>query len=203
MLTIHGRVNSHNVKKVLWLADELGLTYERHDVGLQHGMSDAYLALNPHALIPTIEDKGLVLWESNAILRYLAARYGNWRWWPGDPAARAVGDKWMDWQQGYAVAQNAMFMNLVRRAPAERDEEAMARSIAACGEKMQILDRYLAHNRWLSGDEIGLGDVAMGTYANTWFTLDVERPDVPHAADWYARLRDRPAFARHVMIPLT
>ena len=92
MLTIWGRLNSHNVKKVAWFAEELGLAYVRHDVGGQFGMSDAYLAMNPNALIPTIDDDGFVLWESNAILRYLAARHGGPRWWPDEPQLRALAD---------------------------------------------------------------------------------------------------------------
>lgn len=92
MLTIWGRLNSQNVKKVAWAAEEIGLPYVRHDVGLQFGMDDAYLALNPNALIPTIEDDGVVLWESNAILRYLGSRYAP-ALWPTDPAARAQADK--------------------------------------------------------------------------------------------------------------
>ena len=83
--TIWGRLNSHNVKKVAWFAEELGLAYERRDIGGQFGYTDAYLALNPNRLIPTIEDGKVVLWESNAILRYMAAEYGGERWFPTDP----------------------------------------------------------------------------------------------------------------------
>ena len=96
MLTIWGRLNSHNVKKVAWFAEELGIPYVRHDVGGAFGMDASYLAKNPNALIPTVEDGDLVLWESNAILRYLAARHGGERLWPGDPAERARADRWMD-----------------------------------------------------------------------------------------------------------
>ena len=91
MLTVWGRPNSHNVKKVMWLVDELGLPHVRHDVGGAFGMDTAYLAKNPNALIPTIEEDGLTLWESNACLRYIAARHGGEKWWPADPAVRAVG----------------------------------------------------------------------------------------------------------------
>ena len=127
MLTIWGRLNSHNVKKVAWFAEELGLSYVRHDIGGQFGMSNAYLAMNPNALIPTIDDDGFVLWESNAILRYLAARHGGVRWWPDEPQLRAIGDRWMEWQVGYALAQLDAFVNLVRVAPDKRDMAAVAR----------------------------------------------------------------------------
>ncbi|MBC7037636.1 glutathione S-transferase, partial [Salmonella enterica subsp. enterica serovar Enteritidis] len=105
--------------------------YVRHDVGGQFGMSDPYLALNPNALVPTIEDDGFVLWESNAILRYLAARHGGERWWPEDPVQRAQADRWMDWQFEYGDAQRGALLNLVRRASVERDPAAIARSAKA------------------------------------------------------------------------
>jgi glutathione S-transferase len=202
MLTIWGRPNSHNVKKVLWIAEEIGLAYVRHDIGGQFGFTDAYLAMNPNALIPTIEDEGLVLWESNAILRYLAARYAP-SLWPEHPAARAIGDKWMDWQFDYAAAQLDAFYNLVRRAPEQRDADAIARSAKASAKRMVMLDHALGERPWLSGPAFGIGDIPMGVYANTWFALDIDRPDLPHLADWYERLKIRPGYAGHVMIPLT
>ena len=202
MLTIWGRPNSHNVKKVLWLAEEIGLAYVRRDMGGAFGFSDAYLAMNPNRLIPTIEDEGLVLWESNAILRYLAGRYAP-QLWPAEPAARAIGDKWMDWQFSYAEAQRDAFLNLVRRAPQERDAAAIARAAEASARQMAILDRALAERPWLSGEAFGIGDIPMGVYAHTWFTLDIARPDYAHVAGWYARLRERPGYAPHVMIPLS
>jgi glutathione S-transferase len=203
MLTIWGRLNSHNVKKVAWFVEELGLPYVRHDVGGSFGMDEAYLAKNPNALIPTIEDHGFVLWESNTILRYLAARYAPERFWPEDPAARALADRWMDWQFGYADAQRDLFINLVRRAPQDRDDAAISRSIKACAQQMAILDAHLAHSPWLSGNLFGVGDVPMGVYAYTWFALPIDRPELPHLAGWYARLQARDGYASQVMIPLT
>ncbi|MGK6320418.1 glutathione S-transferase family protein [Sphingomonas sp. DT-204] len=203
MLTIWGRLNSHNVKKVVWLAEELGLDYVRHDVGGQFGMDDAYRAKNPNALIPTIEDGEVVLWESNAILRYLAARYGGERWWPADPAARAMADRWMDWQFGYAPAQLPAFVNLIRRPESERDMAAVAQSAEASARLMRIVDAQLAVAPWLSGAEFGIGDIPMGVYAYTWFNLAIARPEMPHVADWYRRLQSRPGYAEQVMIPLT
>lgn len=203
MLTVWGRLNSHNVKKVVWLADELGLPFVRHDVGGQFGMDAAYLALNPNALIPTIEDGDFRLWESNAILRYLAQQYGGERWWPTDARARANGDKWMDWQFSLADAQRDAFINLVRRPAADRDAGAITNSAQQSGKLLQLVDRHLADNPWLSGDEIGIGDIPVGVYAHTFFTLDIERPELPHLRAWYDRLTQREAYARSIMIPLT
>lgn len=203
MLTIWGRLNSHNVKKVAWFAVELGLDFERHDVGGLFGMDAAYLAKNPNALIPTIEDGDVTLWESNAILRYLAAKHGGDRFWPADPASRAVGDKWMDWQISYADAQRDAFFNLVRRAPDERDSAAMTASAERCAKQMTILNDALAVSPWLSGQDFGVGDVPMGVYVHTWFSLAIDRPPLLHVEDWYARIKARPGYAEQVMIPLT
>ncbi|WP_336970960.1 glutathione S-transferase family protein [Sphingobium aromaticiconvertens] len=204
MLTIWGRLNSHNVKKVAWLAQEIDLPHARHDVGGAFGMDADYLARNPNALIPTIEDDGLVLWESNAILRYLAARHASGTsFWPDDPAARAMGDKWMDWQFSYADLQRNAFLHLVRCKLEDRDPAIIAASAQACGKAMMILDNALAQTHWLSGGDFGLGDVPMGVYAHTYFTLDIERPKLPHLRGWYDRLRKRPAYVETVMIPLT
>lgn len=203
MLTIWGRLNSHNVKKAVWLADELALPFVRHDVGGQFGMDDAYLALNPNALIPTIEDGDIVLWESNAIIRYLAARHGGDAWWPSDPAVRAKADKWMDWQFSLADAQRDLFVNLVRKKPEEREAAAIAQSATRAGKLMAIVDKALSRQPWLSGETMGIGDIPVGVYAHTYFTLDIERPELPHLRAWYERLTMREAYARTVMIPLT
>ncbi|CAN5229800.1 glutathione S-transferase [soil metagenome] len=203
MLTIWGRLNSHNVKKVAWLAQEIGLPHVRHDIGGQFGMTEAYLALNPNALIPTIEDEGVVLWESNAILRYMAAKHAPDRFWPTDPAARAIGDKWMDWQFAFADAQRHAFVNLIRRPPEKRNAAAIGASAEKAAAMMGILDEALSRSLWLSGDAFGLGDIPMGVYAHTWFTLEIERPTLTHVAAWYEKLKARPAYASTVMIPLT
>jgi len=203
MLTIWGRLNSHNVKKVAWFAEEIGLAHVRHDIGGAFGMTDAYRALNPNGLIPTIEEDGLVLWESNTILRYLAARHAADRFWPADPALRAAGDKWMDWQFTFADAQRDAFVNLVRRAPDARDPAAIATSAAATARLMGIVEDALAPTGWLSGDTFGLGDIPLGVYAHTWLSLAIDRPDLPNVRAWYQRLTAMPAYAGTVMVPLT
>lgn len=203
MLTIWGRLNSHNVKKVAWFAEELGIDYRRIDVGGAFGMDAAYLDKNPNALIPTVEDGKVVLWESNAILRYLAAEYGGERWWPKDAAVRAMADRWMDWQGGYAEAQRGAFINFVRTPEAERDQGTIDRSVAASARRLAVLDRYLGETPWLSGADFGVGDIPMGVYAYTWFTLPIPRPSFPNLEAWYARIRTRPGFAVQVAIPLS
>lgn len=202
MLRIWGRPNSHNVKKVVWFAEELALPYERIDKGGAFGMDAAYIAKNPNRLIPTIEDGDFTLWESNAILRYLADTY-DLGLWGKTPQERALADRWMDWQFTYAEAQRDAFINLVRKAPAERDLDAVARSANACAKQIAILEDALARTPWLNGESFGIGDVPMGVYIHTWFALPIERPAMPHVSNWYERLKSRPGYARHVMIPLT
>jgi glutathione S-transferase len=203
MLTIWGRLNSHNVKKVAWFAEELGLDYRRIDTGGKFGMDAEYLAKNPNALIPTIEDGHVTLWESNAILRYLAGAYGGERWWPADARLRAIGDRWMDWQFGYADAQRNAFVNLVRKPADQRDPAAIERSVAESARHMAILDRYLGETPWLSGEAMGIGDIPMGVYAYTWFTLPIDRPAFANVEAWYDRISARPGFAEQVAIPLS
>ena len=201
MLTIWGRLNSHNVKKVAWAAIEMDLPHRRIDMGGPFGFTPEYLARNPNRMIPTIEDGDLVLWESNAILRYLADRHApSFR--SDDPATRATGDKWMDWQFHFADAQRDAFLGCVRQGK-DASDPAVARSAEASGAMMRILDAELAVRPWLSGDRFGIADIPMGVYAHTFFSIAVPRPDVPHVAEWYARLRERPGYASQVMIPLT
>src|SRR6202140_854311 len=128
MLTIWGRSNSVNVQKVLWCCEELPRGYERIDAGGPFGVvsTPRYLNLNPNGLVPTIEDDGFVLWESNAIVRYLAAKHASGSVWPSDPHERADADRWMDWQT--TTLQPAMgpaFVHLVRFPPEKRDATAV------------------------------------------------------------------------------
>lgn len=206
MLRIWGRENSNNVKKVLWCAEELGLPYERIPAGGAYGVVNeaSYRALNPNGLVPTIEDDGFVLWESNAIVRYLAARYGEGTLYARDPAERAVGDKWMDWV-GSALAPSffGVFRAMVRTPPAERDMAAVEAGIAACAKQLAIVDAALAVQPYLSGARLGMGDIPLGCLTYGWFGMEIARPDLPNLAAWYARLQERPAYRKAVMIPLT
>lgn len=202
-LVIWGRINSHNVKKVVWLAEEMGLAYNRHDVGGQFGMDEVYLAKNPNALIPTIEDGDVTLWESNTILRYLTARHGGERWFPDDPALRAMAERWMDWHFTYAEAQRGAFVNFIRKPEAERDPATVAASVAACVRLLPVIEAHLAAKDWLSGDRFGIGDIPMGAYVHTWFNLPIERPPFPALRRWYDRLLERAPYREFVAIPLT
>jgi glutathione S-transferase len=201
MITIWGRLNSHNVKKIAWAVVEMDLAHRRIDMGGAFGFTPEYLKLNPNRMIPTIEDGAVVLWESNAILRYLADAHAP-ALRSDDPAERAQGDKWMDWQFHFADAQRDAFLGCVRQGK-DGSDPAVAQSAKAAAAMMVLLDAELAARPWLSGARFGIADIPMGVYAHTYFSLPVERPDLPHLARWYALLKDRPGYADNVMIPLT
>jgi glutathione S-transferase len=206
MLKIWGRHNSTNVKKVVWCAEELAIPYERTDAGGAFGVVDtpAYRSLNPNGLVPTIEDDGLVLWESNAIVRYLVAKHGAGSLWPVDPAARAVGDKWMDWATStFAAAFRDLFWGMVRTPPGERNPDAIEASRTRSAALLATVDAALAKSPFLGGDAFGMGDIPLGCFAYAWFGMPIERPGLPNLEAWYRRLTERPAYRAGVMIPLT
>lgn len=206
MLKVLGRNNSSNVQKVLWCLDELGLPFEREDVGGAFGRNrdPAYLALNPNGLIPTLVDEGRVLWESNTILRYLAASYDTGELWEPDPARRAVGEKWMDWQLSVlAPPMTPLFVQLVRTQETERDAALVAKSASKAAAAFRILDQALRDTPWLGGPRFTIADIPCGVLAYRWMHLPIERPDLGSLEDWYARLSVRPAYRRQVMTGLS
>jgi len=203
-MRIWGRASSINVQKVLWLADEIGLTYDAVPAGGDHGGLDsaAFLALNPHGRIPVLEDGEVVVWESHAILRYLAAAHGAARFWPDAPA-RARIDGWMDWSQTAWQIEviGGLFWGWWRTPPQDRDARAVASSLRRASAHARLLDRRLADRPWLAGEDFSLADIPAGALLHRWFGMDIERPATPHLKAWYARLAERPAYRARVMIP--
>lgn len=206
MLKIWGRSNSINVMKVLWACDELGLPYERVDVGGAFGglKDPEYLAMNPNASIPTVEDNGLVLWESNVIVRYLAVSKGKHGLLPTDGHARWVAEQWMEWQQTTLHAPaTKLFWQLVRTAPEDRDLDGIEAARFGCGEAWTLLDAVLAKSDFLAGAGFSMADIPLGAAAHRWYAFDIERPETPHVRAWYERLCQRPPYQTHIMIPMT
>lgn len=205
MLRVWGRASSFNVQKVMWLVGELQVAHERIDFGGRFGGLDApdFLAMNPHGRIPVIDDDGTVVWESHAILRYLAARYGKARLWPAGAAERSHADRWMDWSQTVLQPDfvEGVFWGFYRTPEAERDTAAVAAAIQRCADDMRQLDRWLGGKAYLLGDELSLADIPAGAVLYRYFELDIERPRVPNVEAWYDRLTARPAYAEHVMVP--
>lgn len=206
MVEIWGRANSNNVKKVLWCAEEVGLDYRRIEAGGAFGLVDdpAYRAMNPNGLVPVIEDQGLVLWESNAIVRYLAARYAAGVLYAHDPAERAAADKWLDWSTStFAGSFRDLFWGLLRTPVEQRDLGLIESARQRCGTLLQVPDAELARQPYLSGAQFGMGDIALGCFIYAWYELPISRPDLPHLAAWYARLQQRPAYRKAVMTALS
>ncbi|MDX5359775.1 MAG: glutathione S-transferase family protein [Alphaproteobacteria bacterium] len=206
MITLWGRANSINVQKVLWTCEELGLEIVRHDVGGPYGGTDTpeYRAMNPNGLVPTLQDGDVTVWESNAVVRYLAARYGAGSLWPEDPGVRAAADKWMDWQLSTAQPhQRTLIMQVVRTPPEKRDTAAVAAAMSGAAQALELLEGAFGDGAFLVGDGLTIADVALGPMMHRFVALDVPRPRLPKLEAWYARLTDRPGFARHVMPPLS
>ncbi|MBF33918.1 MAG: glutathione S-transferase [Hyphomonadaceae bacterium] len=205
-MKIWGRDNSTNVRKVRWCAEELGLQYEHVPAGGDFGLvsTPEFLALNPNGLIPCLQDGSLVLWESNAIVRYLARQYGDDEFAPADAGRWAAADKWMDWASlSFAGPFRDLFWNLVRRTPETRDGAAMQRGQEQCAELMKVADDALARQPWLSGETLGIGDIPLGCIAYAWFNMPIERPAMPALEAWYERLSQRQAYRKAVMTALT
>lgn len=206
MLKILGRNNSVNVIKVLWCAAELGLDFERTDIGGAFGGNDQpeYLAKNPMGRVPTIEDDGHILWESQAIVRYLAAKHGVGTLWPEDPGERAKSDLWMDWYTAHLhPSMTTVFWQLVRTAEADRDHDAIAAAKVEAGKHWSILDRHLEGRAFVNGDALTIGDFPAGAAAFRYYSLVEDRPAMPNLDRWYAALGERPAYRTHAMNPLS
>lgn len=206
MITLWGRLNSLNVQKVIWCLEEIGAPYQRIEAGREFGVVDtpAYRAMNPNALVPTIKDGDLILWESNAIVRYLCASRPEKGFWPADPAARASGDRWMDWQQtSLNKAIGPAFMNLVRTAPEKRDMAAVEASRVATEGQIAIVDEALAHSPWLGGETFGLAEFAVGAQVHRWLNMPIAREPRPNVERWHAAFMRRRAASAALILPVT
>ncbi|MGI9302328.1 MAG: glutathione S-transferase family protein [Gammaproteobacteria bacterium] len=204
MLTIWGRRNSINVQKVMWTVGELSLDYVRENVGGSFGELDTpeYRAMNPNGLVPVLEDERLVLWESQAIVRYLAARHPETGLWPEGLAVRAVADQWMDWMHTTLLPDLfTVFFGLVRTPAEARDMEKINAAAKSMGEKWSRLDAHLTDNDYVAGKTFTMGDIPVGAACYRYHNMAIDRPKLPNVEAWYARLQQRPAYQEHVMIP--
>lgn len=203
-IMLWGRTSSCNVQKVLWTLEELSLPYAHVPAGGDFGGLDdpAYLAMNPNGRVPTLQDGNLVLWESDAIVRYLAMRYGAGTLWPEDVGECARADQWMTWGTVELVPDwIALFWRLVRTPAALRDTAVIARHLEATSRRMRLLDRHLADHRYLAGDRFTMADIPAGMTLYRWYAMDIERPQTPRVEEWNAQLCDRPAYKKGVCIP--
>jgi glutathione S-transferase len=205
MIEIWGRASSSNVQKVLWCCVELGLAYQRYDIGREFGgnTTPEYLAMNPNGLVPTIRDNGLVIWESNTIQRYLAARYGNGVIYPKDIGVRTEVDRWLDWELGtLAPTIHPVFWGLVRTPPEQRDPVALAEAQSKLTTVFSVLDKHLSKRKFIGGDNVTLADIAIGNSAYRWYNFSITRPDFPGLKAWYDIVSQRPGFQEHIAKPM-
>jgi glutathione S-transferase len=204
MLKVWGRATSSNVQKVMWAVGELGIAHDRIDAGGPFGKLDTpeFLALNPNKLIPAIDDDGFTLWESNAIVRYLADTYGRGTLGPQDRKAFAGADQWMDWAATTIQPDviGNIFMGVIRTSAVERNQATLDAAIQRVGDKLGLLDAHLAGRAYVGGTALTMADIALGSLMYRYFTLPISRPNLPNVEAWYARLQARPAYKAHVMI---
>ena len=201
MLRILGKPISINVRKVLWLCEELALpsAFEPWGAGWRDPNTPEFLALNPNAMVPVIVDGDAVLWESNTICRYLAGKHGRDDLLPRDPLARARVEQWMDWQGGdLNNSWRHAFLGLVRHSAAHQDAQAIAASAAAWNRHMGILERQLQQaGDYATGSAFTLADIGLGLSVNRWVMTPIEHAELPRVRAYYDRLATRAGFVQH------
>jgi len=205
MLRVYGRRSSINVQKVMWLVGELDLPHGHVPAGGDAGGLDtpAFRAMNPHGKVPVIDDDGLYVWESNSILRYLAERYAASQYWPATLNERAHIAPWMDWEQSRFQPDfiSGIFWGYYRTPEAQRNPNAIARSLARVAHDVLVLDEVLRQRAFIASAHLTLADISVGTHLFRYFTLDIDREETPHLTAYYRALTQRPAYREHVMLP--
>ena len=205
MLKIWGRTNSINVQKVLWTCAELDVPFERIDAGMQFGVNNTpeYKAMNPNGLVPVIDDDGFVLWESHAIVRYLARKHGLGTLCPADPQGAADADRWMEW---YSTTlwnfMRPIFWNLIRTPPDKRNMAEVEDARGKLAVYLAMADAHLAKHIYLAGENFTMGDIPLAVLCQRWFNLPLERPVMPNLQRWFKFVAERPAFQKHCAAPL-
>ena len=206
MLKIWGRTNSINVQKAMWAIAELGLPHQRIDAGGPFGGLDTpeYKAKNPNSRIPTIDDNGVVVWESNTVVRYLAGKHGMGTLCPTDPRQRADADRWMDWTANHLNPPiTPVFWGLIRTPPEKRDMQQIEAEAEKVGQQLQVLEQGLEGKDYVAGKTFTMGDIVVGVFVWRWYALPVKHPKMPRIEAYHERLKQRPAFQKHVAKPLT
>ncbi len=206
MITIWGRKNSFNVQKLLWLCDEIDCAWKQIDAGGQYGVNKQpeFLEKNPNGLVPLIEDGDFILWESNAIVRYLAGKMGAETLYPSELKVRADVDRWLDWQLGTVwPTMRPVFLGLVRTPEADRDTDAIQAAWNKTSDLWKMLEERLVVSPYICGAQLTLADMALGILAYRWFAMGATSEEFPHLHVWYQRLAEREAFQKYVMLPLS
>ncbi len=202
-IVLWGRSSSSNVQKVLWTLAELGLAYRQREVGGEHGGLDTpeFRALNPLGRIPVLTDGNLAVWESSAIIRYLAASYGLGSLWPESPAQRSHVDRWLDWVLStLQPAFTRLFIGYYRTPEAERSPDLVDAARAACARNFAILDEHLGKQAFLAGDQFTMADIPPGPALYRYLNLGLEIAELANVRAWHERLAARAGYRQHVMV---
>lgn len=205
MLTVWGRKTSSNVQALMWCIGEMELPYVRHDIGHKYKgtETDFYYSLNPNRTVPVLQDgTAPPLWETGAILRYLANRYGAESFWPSDDIQKANIDKWAEWSKiNVATAFNLpVFWRVVRTPQENRDEQAITEAMVKLENYLSVAEAQFEKHRFLAGDDFSLADIQFGHVLYRYYDIDVVRKSLPRLRAYYENIAVRPAFQEHVMV---
>ena len=204
MITVWGRRSSVNVQKVLWTLAELDVPFRREAVGGSFGgnQDSDFLAMNPNGLVPVIRDGDVTMFESNAIVRYLAARYRAGLLRPADHRALAMAEQWMEWQQtSFAGHVGTIFFNQVRLPPEQRNPRAAAEAVERAAAALRIADAHLSRHEWFAGTGFSFAEIVIGALLWRYLGLDCPRPEMPHVTAWFEALQSRAGFRQWIMVP--
>jgi glutathione S-transferase len=197
MLKIFGHRQAPNVRKVLWGCAEMSLRYELAERGGPFGGTDAaeYLAINPNGRVPSIvDDDGFALWESHAILRYLARKTSSAALYPGDLRERARVDQWLDWQAAHQAIAIRDLVGLTIKAVAFIEEGRLLRACLAAAPLFAIMEGVLGSSEFIAGDRFTIADIPVAVGYRRWATLPIERSPFPNLEAWFARIEARPGY---------
>ncbi len=203
MLTLYGRGTSDNVQKVLWALGETGQPFEHVPLGGSYGGLDEpwFTAMNRHRRVPTLKDGDTVVWESDAIIRYVAAKYSYGMLWPVDIVERSRADQWMAWTLAHLYDDsNLLFWLTVRTPVAQQDAGRIERVHERLSARYRALDAHLSAHEYVTGERLTMGDVPPGATLFRYFNLPVRRESFPHVERWYALLCARAAYRKYVMV---
>lgn len=205
MIKVWGRVSSSNVQAVMWCLAELDLDYSRLDAGFTYGVVNTaeYRAINPNGKVPTLQDgTNKPIWESGAILRYLAHRYGNDPFWPSDPSARVHVDQWAEWAKINVALEftSPIFWQVVRTPSSRRNQSAIEAAVASLSKNLAIAEAQLESNQYLAGDSFTLADIQFAHCLYRYFDIDIDRESMPNLERYYALIEKRAAFQKHVQV---
>jgi len=201
MLKIYGRPNSLNVRKVLWLCEEIGVPYERTDWGrdFRPTTEPEFMELSIFGVVPVVDDDGFIIRESNTILRYLCTKHSRSDLYPADLKRRAVVEQWMDYgNTDLGSGMRPVFQGKVLGIKPHSIPEVIAWGAADWNKQMTRLDAHLqSGTQFLAGSEFTLADIPAGLMVHRWMAIDFEKPALSALEDYYRRLGQRPGFAKH------